>query len=98
MVEKLTANKLDKRLKLTAACAAALGVMAVVRRGRAHRISPFASLISTFGLVIMASAFLFVSGVETIYMLIGGAGVYGIGFFLERIARLDEYDEEIDLE
>ena len=69
-----------------------------MRRGRANRVSPFASLISTFGLIIMALAFLFVSGIETVYMLVGGSAVYAIGFFLERIARLDGYDEEVDLE
>ncbi len=85
-------------LKFMVTSAAALGISAVVRRGRQHRVSPFASLISTFGLIIMAAAFLFVSGVETVYMLVGGAGVYAIGFFLERIARLDDYESEIDLE
>jgi len=85
-------------LKFIAASTAALGVSVVVRRGRANRVSPFASLISTFGLIIMAAAFLFVSGVETVYMLVGGTAVYAIGFFLERITRLDGYDEDIDFE
>ncbi len=85
-------------LKFMAASAAALGVSVVVRRGRAHRVSPFASLISTFGLIIMAGAFLFVSGIETLYVVVAGAGVYAIGFFLERIARIgaDENDLELD--
>ncbi len=85
-------------LKFMAASAAAAGVSVVVRRGRANRVSPFASLISMFGLIIVAAAFLFVSGVETVYMLVGGMAVYAIGFFLERIARLDGYDEELDLD
>ena len=84
--------------KFIAASAAASGVTEVVRRGRRNRVSPFASLISTFGLIIMALAFLFVSWTETLYMLVSGDGVYAIGFFLERIARLDGRDEEIDLE
>jgi formate hydrogenlyase subunit 3/multisubunit Na+/H+ antiporter MnhD subunit len=85
-------------LKFMAATTAALGVSVVVRRGRANRVSPFASLISTFGLIIMAVAFLGVSGIETVYVLVGGAAVYAIGFFLERISRLDGYDEEVGLE
>lgn len=85
-------------LKFMAASTAALGVSAVVRRGRANRVSPFASLVSTFGLIIMASAFLFVSGIETLYVLVGGIAVYAVGFFLERIARLDGYDDRLDLD
>jgi len=88
----------SKILKFMASSTAALGVSAVVRRGRADRVSPFASLVSTFGLVIMASAVIFVSGAETIYVLIGGTAVYAIGFFLERIAQLDSHDDEVDLE
>ena len=84
--------------KFMAASAAAAGVSVVVRRGREHRVSPVASLISTFGLIIMAIAFLFVSGIETLYVLIAGASVYAIGFLLERIARMDSYDDDIDLD
>ena len=85
-------------LKFMAATTAALGISIVVRRGRANRVSPFASLIATFGLIIMAVAFLCVSGIETVYVLVGGAAVYAIGFFLERITRFDGYDEEVGLE
>ena len=88
----------SKVLKFMAASTAALGVSAVVRGGRANRVSPFASLASTFGLIIMVSAVIFVSGSETIYVLVGGTAVYAIGFFLERIARLDSHDDEVDLE
>ena len=85
-------------LKFMAASAAALGVSVVVRRGRKHRVSPFASLISTFGLIIMAAAFLFVSGIETLYVLVAGASVYAIGFFLERIARMGAHEDDLDFE
>jgi hypothetical protein len=85
-------------LKFMAASTAALGVSAVVRRGRANRVSPFASLVSTFGVIIMASALIFASGTETVYVLVGGTAVCAIGFFLERITRLDGYDERVDLD
>ena len=85
-------------LKLLVMSATAVGVSLVVRKRRSDRVSPFASLISTFGLIIMGLAFVLASGAGTLYMLVAGAAVYAIGFFLERIARFgDEHGEnELD--
>ena len=85
-------------LKLIVMSATAVGVSLVVQKRRSDRVSPFAGLISTFGLIIMGLAFVLASGVGTLYMLVAGAAVYAIGFFLERIARLgdDHGEDELD--
>ncbi len=85
-------------LKLLFMAATAVGVSLVVRKRNPDRVSPFASLIATFGLVIMGLAFVLASGAGTLYMFVGGAAVYAIGFFLERIARLDDGDGEDELD
>ena len=85
-------------LKFMAASATFLGVSVVTRRRQKDEVSPFAGLISTFGLIIMAVALVFLSGIETIYVLVAGACVCIIGFFLERIARLGRLGPDVELD
>ncbi len=82
-------------LKLMLITATAVGASLVVLRSRDDRVSPFAGLISAFGLVIMGLAFVLATGVGTVYLLVAGVAVCTIGFFLERIARLGD-DHEAD--
>lgn len=85
-------------LKLMLMTATAVGGVLVVMRSRDDRVSPFAALISAFGLVIMGLAFVLATGLGTVYLLVAGAAVCTIGFFLERIARLgdDHGEDEVD--
>jgi hypothetical protein len=84
-------------LKLMLMTATAVGGVLVVMRFRDDPVSPFAALISAFGVVIMGLAFVLATGLGTVYLLVAGAAVCTIGFFLERIARLagDHGEDEL---